>query len=302
MKVAIPGGTGMIGTALAAALRARGDEVVILTRQEPRTEGQIQWDPGRGIPQPRRLEGTDAVVNLIGEPLATRPWTKARKVLLRSSRIDGTESLTRSLEKLDSPPRIFLGTCALGRFGDRGEGWIDDDDTPSHGFLAELAVDWEHAHLAAASSLGARGAVLRMGMAFGSSGGIFPHLVSPFSHGFGGWLGDGRQYTPWISLRDAVSAILHLLDTPSARGGFNGNVPDPVPNRAWAEALGRACGSEVRNQAPRWALRGAFGELADSLLLASVRARPRKLVSSGFTFEDTDAEALFRRLLAEVGR
>ena len=289
----------MIGSAIATELRNRGDEVVILTRGPTRSKDWIQWDPRRGVPQARRLEGLDAVFNLTGAPLATRPWTPARRRLLMSSRVQATEALLGSLERLEERPVVFVGVGLLGRFGDRGDAWIDDDDPASRGFMAELAQTWEDAHMTARERLGARAVVLRLGMVLSATGGAFPSMLPPFRHGFGGWLGDGHQYTAWMSLRDTVRAFLHLLDTTTATGGFNGNVPNPVRNRHWCEALGHVVNTPVMTHAPKWALRGALGELADGVFLSSMRAKPRKLLDSGFSFLDEEVEDVFERLVRE---
>ncbi len=290
----------MIGAALRAALESRGDEVIVLTRGEPSAPGLVQWDPSRGVPQPRRLGDVDAVFNLSGAPLATRPWTRARRQILRDSRITATENLLASFARAEISPRVFVGIGHLGLFGDRGQNWIDDEARPGEGFLADLAVAWEAAHLSATDQLGSRAAVLRPSIVLSGTDGAFPTMVTPFQHGFGGWLGDGRQFTPWLSLTDTVRALIHLADNDSCRGGFNGSVPDPVPNRDWCEAIGRALEKPVRTHAPKWALRGALGELADGVFLASVRARPRKLLESGFVFDDPEIGALFRRLVREL--
>jgi uncharacterized protein (TIGR01777 family) len=195
-------------------------------------------------------------------------------------------------------PRAFVATGGLGLFGDRGEELLTDDSPPGHGFFPELCVAWEHANLAA-EQLGIRCAVLRMNLVLSPTGGVFPLMIRPFRL-LGGWLGDGRQYTPWISIRDAVGALVHLADRQTCRGVYNGTVPEPLRNREWLEALGRVMGVPVVTHAPRWALRGALGELADGLLVASIRARPDRLVASGYAFVDPDAEATFRWLVAEV--
>lgn len=290
----------MIGTQLAASLRARGDDVWIVTRRAPRAAHEVRWDPVRGLLTPARLEGVDAVVNLAGAPLAGRPWTTQRRELLRRSRVDATEVLLRSLAELDRPPPVYVGAGGLGIFGDRGEAVIDDDDPPGEGFLADLCIAWEGAHLRAEEELGARASVLRMSVVLSHTGGAFPLMIRPF-HYVGGWLGNGRQHTAWISIRDCVRALEHLLDEDRCHGAFNGTVPGPIANKEWCRALGRVMKRPVVTHAPKWALRGALGDLADELFLASLRAIPRKLTDTGFTFVDTDAEATFRWLLAEIG-
>jgi uncharacterized protein len=289
----------MLGTWLTRALRERGDEVLVITRSAPRTESEVQWDPTRGVAQPRQLEGLDVLFNLGGAPLADRPWTKQRRKVLTDSRVQATKVLLDSLELLDAPPKVVVGPGGLGFFGDRGDAILDDDDAPGSGFLAELCVAWEQSTLDATRRLGARAAVLRMSVALSPTGGAFPLMVRTFRY-FGGWLGNGRQYTPWISVHDAIAAFIHLADRPECTGAFNGTVPVPTPNKEWMKALGRVMHRPVLTHAPRWALRGALGELADSMLIASIRAVPRKLMDSGFQWSDTEAEAAFTRLKGEL--
>lgn len=298
LRYAIVGGTGVLGSWLAQSLRSRGDEVLIVTRRSPRAEHEVQWDTARGVQQRARLEGLDAIFNVAGAHIADRPWTRQRRQLLMESRVDATEVLLESLGKLDQPPRAYVGVGHIGLFGDRGDAIIYDDDKPGTGFLAELAIAWEGAHLAA-ESVGCRAAVLRLCMAIGPNGGAFPLLVRPFRY-VGGWLGNGRQYLSWISIRDATRAMAHLADTPGLTGCFNGSVPDPMRNKDWCKALGRVMHVPVVTHAPKWALRGALGELADGIFLASVRVEPRKLLESGFEFVDPEPEPTFRWLLAEM--
>jgi len=290
----------MIGTWLTHALRKRGDEVLIITRQKPQEPNDLRWNPTRGIEAAERLEGIDAVINLAGAPLADRPWTKVRRETLRESRIRSTEVLLDALAGLKSGPSVFVGCGGLGWFGDRGEQILDDDDPPGEGFLAQLAQDWESAQMKA-ETLGCRTTVLRMSIVLSPTGGVFPLMVKPFRLGIGGWLGNGRQFTSWISIRDAVGAFIHLLDHSHCSGSFNGTVPEPCRNKEWCKSLGRALNRPVLTHAPKWALRGALGELADDLFLASLRPVPRKLQQSGYRFADTDIESTFAWLVGELG-
>jgi uncharacterized protein (TIGR01777 family) len=301
VRIAISGGTGMVGTWLANELRDRGDEVLIITRRPPASDHDVQWNPRKGgIVDLGRLEGVDAVFGLAGAPIADRPWTKARRAVLWESRVDATRVLLESLRRLDEPPATFIGVGGMGRFGDRDEEIIDDDDPRGEGFLADLSVAWEEAQLASTEVLGSRSAVLRMSIILSPTGGVFPLMVKPFRLGFGGWLGHGRQYTSWLSIRDAVGALLFLLDNPDCRGGFNGTVPEPTRNKEWCKALGRTVHRPVITHAPRWALRGALGDLAEELLIASCRAVPRKLSQAGFKFRDPDCEATYAWLVSEL--
>jgi uncharacterized protein (TIGR01777 family) len=299
LRVAVAGATGWIGTHLCRSLRARGDEVFVLTRGPANSEQVLHWDYNRGISQLRRLEGVDAFVNLTGEPLATRPWTAPRREQLISSRVGATEVLHTSLSRLDRPPSVVVGLGFVGLFGDRGNTWLEDDAPPGEGFLADLAARWETVHLTATDRFADRASVLRLSIVLGADGGVFPPMLAAFRLGLGGWLGDGRQYTPWTSMRDTVGAIQHLLDTPGCEGAYNGTVPDPCTHREWCETLARLIGRPARAHAPKWALRGALGDLADQVLLASCRARPRRLLEAGYTFVDPRIEPTYVRMLAE---
>ncbi len=302
MRVLVAGGTGLLGTALARALRDRGDEVVVLTRGPDAPPELISWDLRRGVRQQRRLEGVEAVVNLVGEPLAARPWTPARRRQLVASRVEPTDVLGEALASLDVPPRTYVGVSAIGIHAPRGDAWIDDDDAVDKGFLPDLAVAWEAAHARAAEGIGARLAILRMGVVLAAEGGLFPALLVPFRTGVGGWAGDGRAYAPWISLHDAVRAIVWLLDHPEASGAFHGTVPSPPSNRELCEALGEAVGRPVTGHAPAWVLRGALGELADALFLSSRRARPSKLMALDFVFDDPDIRVFAARAACPSSR
>lgn len=290
----------MIGTWLTDSLRERGAEVQILTRQKPRRADLIQWEPGKKVHEVERLEGTDVVFNLTGAPIADRPWTKGRREELWDSRVEATDTLLEALASLDEPPSVFIGAGGLGYYGDRGDEFLDESEGPGSGFLADLSQAWEQAHLRSADVLGCRAAVLRMSIVLSPTGGVFPLMVKPFRFGIGGWLGTGQQYTPWVSIRDAVGAFEHLMDTEGCEGPFNGTIPEPTTNKEWLKALGRAVHRPVLTHAPKWALRGALGELADDLLIASVRAVPKKLLDTGYEFVDTDAEETFGWLLSEL--
>ncbi len=290
----------MIGRALVDALRRRGDEVVIISRHKLDDPAAVKWDPVKGVQRRASLEGLDGLFNLAGAPLATRPWTQRRRVTLRSSRINATERLLEDLGDLDQPPRAYVGAGLLGLFGDGGEQVLHEDAPRGVGFLADLAAEWEAAHLGAAD-FGARASVLRMSIVLSPSGGVFPLMVRPFRM-MGGWLGNGQQWTSWLSIRDCVGSLVHIMDTESCEGSFNGTVPEPLRNKAWLQALGRVLHRPVRTHAPKWALRGALGDLADELLIASVRAVPTKLIQSGYDFVDPEPEEAFRWMVAEIDR
>ena len=301
MRYAIIGGSGFVGGALAAHLRQDGHEVLIVTRAPPKGENVIRWEAKRGFSDPARMEGLDAVFHLGGAPLATRPWTRRRRRVLKESRVDTTAQLVTSLGQLDARPPAFIGVSATGFYGDCGERVLDERDGPGDGFLSGLAQAWEEAHMGA-QQIGCRVAVLRMSPVLAPQGGPFPLLLRPFRV-MPGWVGNGQQWNGWISIRDSVAGLRHLANPEiGCEGVYNGTVPDPVRNRDWCEALGKVLSRRVYTHAPKWVVRGAFGDLANELLLASMRVVPRRLVDSGYSFLDTDPEPTFRWLVDSIGR
>ena len=286
----------MIGSAVAAALRARGDRVARLVRATSPDAGDVAWNPASGHIDAGGLEGLDAVINLAGESLVSR-WTAEQKKKIRESRVRGTQVLAGALAGLDARPRVVVSASAVGYYGDRGDEVLTEASGPGTGFLAELCGEWE----AAASpvrSAGIRLAHPRFGVVLAGHGGVLAKIAPVFRLGAGGPLGHGRQYLPWIALDDVVGAILHAVDRSDLDGPFNVVAPAPVTNREFASALGRALGRPALIPVPAAALRALFGEMADEVLLASERVEPARLAGAGYVFRFTDLDASLRHAFA----
>jgi uncharacterized protein (TIGR01777 family) len=290
MRVAVSGASGLIGRALAAALRARGDQVVALGRRS----GDLAWDPGAGPPPPAALAGADAFVHLGGEPIAAGRWSAARKRRIRDSRVVGTRNAVAGLRAGDGP-RTFVCASGIDYYGDRGDELLDERSGPGHGFLPGVCVEWE-AEARRAADLGVRVVSLRSGMVLSRRDGALPRLARPFSFFVGGPLGSGRQWVAWIHLDDEVGLILHALDHSGLAGPLNLVAPAPVRNRLFAHTLGRVMARPSLLPLPAPALRLVLGELAD-LLLASHRARPAVAEATGYAFRFPELEPALRDLL-----
>jgi len=297
MNIAISGASGLIGSALAAGAAEAKHVVTRLVRSTAAAgSAGIGWDPSRGPHEPQRLEGIDAVVHLAGAGIAAGRWTKERKEGIRASRIDGTRNLATALAGLRRPPRALLCASAVGFYGDRGEEWLDEGSAPGSGFLASVCRGWEDASMPAMAA-GIRVVHLRFGVVLSRGGGALPRMLPPFRLGLGGRIGSGAQYMSWIALADVVAAILHLLASDAARGAVNLVAPNPVTNREFTRALGRALSRPTVLPLPAAIARLAFGEMADEMLLASQRARPASLDASGFTFQHPAIDAALAALL-----
>lgn len=295
MKVVITGGTGFLGTPLADALVAEDDDVVVLTRQPParndahRRVSYVQWTPdGTAGPWAAAIDGAAAVVNLAGESIAAKRWSHAQKQRLRESRLMATRSVVAAIRQAQAPPVALVSGSAVGYYGDRGDETLTEASPPGHDFLARLAQEWEAAALDAAATT--RVAVIRTGIVLDRRGGALPKMLPPFLMFVGGPLGSGRQYMPWIHKADWVRLVIWAIRTETARGPINFTAPQPVTNREFSSALGRALKRPSIMPAPALALRLALGEMADALLLSGQRALPVRAVDSGFAFHHTNID------------
>lgn len=281
--VAISGSSGFIGSALAAALRARGVEVRPLVRPGKHAESGISWDPRAGTLDTAALEGIDALVHLAGENLAAGRWSSAQKAEIRASRLGPTELLARSLAGLRNKPAVWISASAVGFYGDRGDEPVDERSAPGSDFLAELAMAWEGA-TAPAQAAGVRVVHARFGVVLDPSGGALAKMLLPFKLGVGGRLGSGTQAMSWIARADATAALLFLLDQPGAQGPYNITAPRPVTNAEFTSALGHALSRPTFLPLPAPLARLALGEMADVALLKGARVLPTRLLESGFRF------------------
>ena len=294
MRVAITGSTGLIGAALARSLEARGDEVARIRRGPANAEG-ADWSPDEGWVRADAFAGCDAVVHLAGASIGEGRWTPARKALLRASRVDATRALVDALAALDPKPRRLVAASAVGIYGDRGDERLTEESARGEGFLADLTADWEAESMRAAGA-GIPVALARFGVVLDREAAAFRRMALPFRLGAGGRLGNGRQWMPWVTLADAVAAVEHLLGNETA-GPVNVVAPVAARNAEVAGALGRALRRPAFLPAPRFALRLALGELADSLLFASQRVAPERLAADGFAFAHPDIDGALAAVL-----
>lgn len=295
MKIAVSGGSGLIGSALTRTLEGSGHDCRQLVRRAPGNAGELEWRPERGLAEPAAAEGLDAVVHLAGESVAGGRWTAAKRHRIRSSRAPATLRLVESLSALERPPRVFVGASAVGYYGDRGDELLDEDSPAGDGFLASVCRDWEAA-AATAATICERVVMLRFGVVLSAAGGALPRMLKPFRFGLGGRLGSGRQYFPWIHLEDAAAAIRHLLD--HGEGPVNLTAPEQVTNADLTRSLARLLQRPALFPVPTPALVALFGDMARETLLASARAVPARLLGSGFTYRYPTLDAALHRELS----
>jgi uncharacterized protein (TIGR01777 family) len=295
---AVSGSSGLIGSALTAALAADGHTIRRMVRREPAPgSGEIFYDPLSGSIEAEKLEGLDGLIHLAGENVAAGRWTRARKARIRESRVKGTRLIAKSLAGLRQPPELLLNASAIGFYGDRGDDELDESSEPGEGFLPSVCLEWER-ETEPARLAGIRVAMLRIGVVLASEGGALRRMLTPFRLGLGGRLGDGRQFVSWIALADLIRAMLFIIARPELEGAVNGVAPSPVRNAEMTRVLARLLGRPALFPAPAPLLRLALGEMAEGMILASGRVLPNRLLNAGFSFEYPDLESALRRALS----
>jgi len=284
MNITISGASGFIGRRLLKVLGGAGHRLHVLSRHAganmPNGIRLSVWDPLKEAPPRESLEGADAVIHLAGEPVAQR-WTAEAKRRIHESRVAGTRRLVEALAALPRRPGVLVSASAVGYYGSRGEELLDESSPPGSGFLPEVCVAWEK-EAEAASSLGMRVAVIRVGVVLDPRGGALARMLPPFRLGLGGPLGSGRQWMSWIHLSDLAELFQFAAEKPIS-GVWNGVAPFPVANREFTRELARALHRPAWFPVPALALKALFGEMA-GVLLASQRAIPRAAEAAGFRF------------------
>ena len=310
MNILMTGATGLVGTALVKTFTAEGHTIYRLVRAESRksstkepgvfdvpwnpTSGEIGGSVGSGSPL-QAPTAVDSVINLAGAPIVGGRWTKNRKALLRSSRIDTTRGLVSAIAKMDKRPQVLISASAIGYYGNRGDEVVTEESAPGTDFLAVLATEWEN-EAVKAEELGVWVVLLRFGIILAKEGGALPKMMLPFKYGLGGKLGSGRQWTSWIALQDVVAIIQAALRNDNWKGPVNLVAPQPMRNTDFTKWLAKVMHRPAMFAAPAFALRLAMGEMAETLL-GGIRVAPRMLEQHGYRFLYANLDEALKAIL-----
>ncbi len=262
----------------------------------------MQWDPsGRRalISDPlseTKLRECTAAVHLSGTNLAAHRWSESYKRTIVESRVQSTRLLAELVAGLWPPSRVLVVASAVGIYGERGDEVLTETSAAGSGFLPEACQAWEQASAVAADK-GIRVVHLRFGVVLTPEGGALEKMLPTFRAGFGGRLGDGRQWISWVSLEDAVQAIVFALKESTVSGALNVTAPEPVTNAEFTRTLAHMLRRPAVLRVPGFALRAAFGEMAKDTVLASTRAIPAALQRAGFRFHHARLQAALEAML-----
>ena len=296
MKIVISGSHGLIGSALVPALRARAHHVTRLVRSRRHVEGTANWHPESGVLDPQVLAGNDAVIHLGGESIVGR-WSEEKKAAIRSSRINSTNLLVKTMAALpeNQRPQAFICASAIGIYGDCGDGILTETSAPGGGFLADVTRDWEAA-ADAARAFAVRVVKARIGVVLSTRGGALKPMLPVFRLGLGGPIGGGAQWWSWIEIEDVVGALIHVIENDNISGAVNLVAPNPVRQRDFAGKLAHVLGKAAYVPVPKFGLQLALGE-ASEMVLNSQRVVPQVLAESDYRFRFEDVEDALRALV-----
>jgi uncharacterized protein (TIGR01777 family) len=291
MRIVIGGSSGFLGTALVRQLRADGHEVVRLVRRDTEAPDEVTWRPSVEPLDPAVLEGTDVAVNLAGVGVAEHRWNEAYRALIRASRVNSSQALAEAVAGAQAPPAVLVNASAVGYYGDTGDKEVDESSPAGEGYFPEVCQAWEAAS-APAEEAGIRVVHLRTGLVLAADGGLLRPMLRLFRWGLGGRLGNGRQWMPWISLADWVSAVGFLLGS-EVTGPVNLTAPAPVRNRDFTRTLGRVLHRPAVLPVPGFMLRLVLGQFGGEAL-SGQRVLPTVLAGAGYRFEHPDLESALR--------
>ncbi len=289
-RIIIAGGSGLIGSALASELSSQGYEVVILSRS-PQAHQQ-------GLPAVVRLEGWDgkshsgwgelangakAVVNLAGSNISGGRWTASRKQQILHSRLEAGAAVTQAVESASAKPEVVVQASAVGYYGPHGDENVTEETPPGRDFLAGVCRQWE-ASTAGVEAMGVRRVVVRTGVALSARGGALPLMALPYRLFVGGPIGSGKQWFPWISIRDEAAGIRFLIEDQTASGAYNFSAPEPLTNREFGKVLGKVLSRPSFFPVPAFFFKLLFGEMS-TIMLDGQRQIPERLLKAGFQFQ-----------------
>lgn len=297
MNILITGATGLIGKELGKSLCEKGHKLFVISRNAKRAratlpfpceviEGDLSNEP---LKDPR-LEGVEAVINLMGESVVGSRWNSQTKKKIYDSRVLGTRHLIASLPKT---VKTFISGSAIGIYGSSQDQICDEQQSCGQDFLAKVTMDWE----TEAAKAPGRVAIIRTGIVLSPHGGALDQMLFPFKAGVGGVLGDGRQWMSWISIEDITRLFVFALENEHVQGTVNGVAPTPVTNKDFSLALATALDRPLALPVPKLAIKVLYGEASETIL-SSIRCSADRALSWGFQFQDTDIKKFLEQTCA----
>lgn len=299
MNILITGGSGLIGQHLISSLIQTKNHITVLTRDSVKSARKLPIGVNliESLSQ-KNVDNHEVIINLAGEPIAEKRWSKTQKQKICHSRWHITTQLVELIKNANTPPKVFISGSAIGMYGRQDHKKIDENFTDFHQeFTHDVCSNWEEIALEATSTT-TRVAVIRTGIVLDPNGGALAKMLLPFKLGIGGKIASGQQFMSWIHIEDMVAAILHIMKTQTLSGAINITSEHAVSNQEFSKTLARTLNRPSVFTTPSFMLKALFGEMAD-LLLFGQNVIPQKLVSTGFTFKYPTLDATLNNLIKQ---
>jgi uncharacterized protein len=283
--VLITGGTGFIGKPLSLLLAEKGWRVLILTRQRCISPAQANGGISivHSLDEIKNDETLDVIINLAGEPLGKKRWSKSLKEEFIISRVAVTRAIVSLLERLQHKPEVVISGSAIGYYGPSGDSPLDENGQFITSYSHTLCLLWEQAAQKMQQYVN-RLCIIRTGIVLGAGGGPFSDIRKTFDMKVASHFGSGEQWMSWIHLDDLLGIILFLIAHPQLKGVFNGTSPAPVTNNAFSQTLAQIMKCWVSVKVPGRLMRVLVGEMADEVLLSGQRVIPTRVSDAGYEF------------------
>ncbi len=283
--ILITGGNGLIGKHLTQALLTQGRQVSHLSRNPGSLPGVTTylWNIEQGHIDERCLDGVDTVVHLAGAGVADKRWTAQRRKEIIGSRTQSIALIYRLMQQRQHQVKSVISASATGYYGNRGDEALVESSAPGRDFLANCCIKWEAA-VDKGLTLGLRVVKMRTGVVLSAEGGALPKLAAPVKLYAGAPLGSGRQYVPWIHLKDVVDMYLFAIENQALQGVYNMTAPEPVNNRQLTQAVARQLKKPLWLPAvPAFLLRLLLGKMS-TVVLSSAHVIPQAIEQADFNF------------------
>lgn len=298
-NILVTGGTGLIGKHLCNLLRQKGHSVSILSRSKNTSPYSYYWDITTNYIDPKAIIEADYIIHLAGAGIVDKRWSKSRKKVLISSRVDSTDLLFHKVKELNPNLKVIISASGIGYYGAiTSEKVFSEDDKSGTDFISEICTLWEKS-ASQFNLIGIRTVIFRTGIVLAKQGGALERISKPIKFGFGAAIGTGKQYMPWIHIDDLCSMYIEAIENQNIEGVYNTVSPEHINNNLFTNSIAKVLKKPIWfPNIPAFVLKVIFGEMAN-ILLKGCRVSSEKIIATGFNFNYPKLKTALENLLKQ---
>jgi uncharacterized protein len=298
-SVLITGGSGLVGRNLTSLLLSKGYKEGHLSRTGISQPGVnvFKWDPRKKEIDYNALSGIQYLVHLAGANIGEKRWTETRKGEIIKSRVDSAKLLFERIKDNPGDLKAFISASAIGYYGSvTSEKIYTEDDPPGTDFLGNTCRLWEDA-ADLFDGIGIRTVKIRTGVVLEKTDSALSKMMAPAKFGFLVRTGNGRQYMPWIHIKDLCNIYLKAIKDDTMNGVFNAVAPQHITHNEFIGILAKAMNKIVFPvNVPSFVLKAALGEMSEVVLKGS-RVSAEKISNAGYEFVYPEAKWALENIL-----